>query len=647
MGTLVRQPRIVVGIAGQICSGKSTVAEYLTQVVDGLINVSLSDLVHDLRRERRGEERRIAALRTANSTRKQRGGSHFAVAAMDKLDQGEHEAGLLTGIYCMDEVEFLRSHPRAVLVGIVSDSDDERFHRLRQRLSSRLDALSRQEFDEISRMENEGTHGSLANVGSVLNVADRIIVNNGAIADLLDQVDEFAREYFNDFRISPTRTILRTGSSEEVAMHALRDLQTRHVILKEVIEPYYLQSEKTPMEAAMAPLTASRHSVAQISNQLSTRLLDVLLAENRYEALLEFRAIQPGTSDDELALLLNDSQFGELHMRVHDVLESSASRIHEDVVKLVAQHRADDRAQFERADGHPMARLRQEGVRVLVLPAHITVLKDLQRQAASGPVPLTEYIKNERILSVDRFDGAKVSHVIHDFMDHAWLFDLLEEKGVLADHQRLFNGVGNPHLTDVFKREGEIVASIGFGVRLWAAQQVGFTPLYRLDDICGVFDRRFVAGDPMEQPALDSYRHVKRLAQNPSLRESQSLEFVFSNYMVELDEQRRKHGRIWFDDGRATEKKELDPWGVEFLSYFVAAHRVIFDSKSKHRDALLRTHILVEEFLMSDMAAQGRALHLRLADLRNPVTRNPSIPAERVAWMARNYGFSAYKPTVN
>jgi hypothetical protein len=642
----VTEPGLVIGIAGQICSGKSSVARFL-ETAYGFARVSLSDLVHDLHRERRGEEKRVTALKTANFTRAKRGGSHFVTAGIDRLRQIGGGVGVLTGIYCMDEVVALKSHPNSVLIGVVCESDDERFARLYRRLAGRLDAISRADFDQLVILENEGGENHLADVASVLDASDWIIRNEGSREDLVAQVVQFSTECLGAFARIATGTIQSAMSSGVVDMHRLRELQLRHVLLKEIVEPYFLQTDRPEMEAAMASFVASRHSVAQISNQLSSRLLDVFLIESASEAFAEYRGIQPGTADDELALLLNEAQFADLHKMVHDKIALSESKVHNEVVDLVAQHRADDKAQFDVTIRRSMSKLRQDGVRIWVLPTHVSSLRDYQRMAASGPIPLTEHIKNQRILSVDRFDGAKVSHVIHDFVDHAWLFDLLEEKRVLADHRRLIGGIGDPHLTDVFKREGEVVASIGFGVRLWAAQQVGFIPMYRLSDIYEVLDKRFIAGDVCEPAALESYKHLKRLVKNPHLRESQSLEFVFSNYMVELDEQRRKHGRIWFNDGTSIERQELDPWGVEFLSYFIAAHRVIVDSKSKHRDALLRTHIMVEEYLMSESAIQGEALRLLLADLRSPVTSDPNIPWERVTWMARNYGFSALKPTVN
>ena len=137
------------------------------------------------------------------------------------------------------------------------------------------------------------------------------------------------------------------------------------------------------------------------------------------------------------------------------------------------------------------------------------------------------------------------------------------------------------------------------------------------------------------------------LAKSPTLRESQSLAFVFSNYLVELDEQRRKHGTIKFRNRDMEILGELDSWSPDFLCYFIETHRLLLDSKSKHRDSLLRAHIILEQHLCSeDATREGNLLRIDADDLDKVDFSHVTLPADRVLWMSRNYGFTAIRDRV-
>jgi hypothetical protein len=232
-------------------------------------------------------------------------------------------------------------------------------------------------------------------------------------------------------------------------------------------------------------------------------------------------------------------------------------------------------------------------------------------------------------------------------IDHVWLFSLLKEKKIFSKYKELFDSINEPHNYDIFQREGESVASIGFGVRLWANSKLGFASNISIQDILEHFhsciDKQF------ELRHLTAFQEVVRLSKNPLSRESQSLCFVFSNYLVELDEQRRKHGEI---NRQNIETREiigpLDPWDLDYLSFFVETHKALLQSKNRHRDNLLRAHILLEQFLCSPATVKGTPeLTIFPTKLLETHLDQVSIPHERVRWMAKHFGFTALRdPTI-
>ena len=192
----------------------------------------------------------------------------------------------------------------------------------------------------------------------------------------------------------------------------------------------------------------------------------------------------------------------------------------------------------------------------------------------------------------------KASLAIHDALDHVWLFHLADLAGLFDKFRALWAGIGDPRRTDLFKREGEAVASIGFGTRYWANIDAGFVPLRFAEQIERHMDALFDLGG-LEGRHLDAWRISRELARDPISREAQSLGFVFSNYLVELDEQRRKHGTIKYRDPATGEVLgELNPWSADYLSFFIEGHHLLNDSKHKHRYTTFRVNHAVEEFFV-------------------------------------------------
>lgn len=636
---------IVVGVAGEICSGKDFLGEFLDSSY-GFAHVSLTDLVSEGREMSGLEETRVNQRKYADAMRRQSTGDYFVVKALERA-VGNHLI-VLTGIYCIAEARAILRQSNGVLVGVECADATERFRRLQSRFDGFKDALTEEEFVDNGRNESFGADESTPNVRAVLDMAHLVVRNDSGLEEFELAIDRMMAMLLPGVKKLPERrpltVALHTGISRLIG--EIRELQIRHRALEFVTSRHILK-DLDPVERALSPLIQPMHAAHQVSNQFGQKIIVAYLNPDAEVALAEFRRIEARTLDEEMVSLVNDSQFRAMHSDLHEHLAENAASLHGEIVALLRAHQEGDKAQFNPVVKRNLETVRLQGVEAYLPPEHRDALRSAQLSAGDGQIPVTELIKNERVLNVSNFSGSKISLAIHDFMDHLWLFDLLERSGLLSVHRELLDSVGDPHLFDIFKREGEMVASIGFGVRLWGAQQVGFVPNHGIDDIHAAMATHFDSGHLTSESSLDTYRHLRDLRRRPTSRESQSLAFVFSNYLVELDEQRRKHGRIWRRE-RSTKKKtgELDPWGAEFLSFFIDVHRELASSHNKHRDNLLRTHILVEQFLASEQALDGRPLTLKLEHLGAEEFSNIRIPPDRISWMSRNYGFSAVRENV-
>lgn len=177
----------------------------------------------------------------------------------------------------------------------------------------------------------------------------------------------------------------------------------------------------------------------------------------------------------------------------------------------------------------------------------------------------------------------------------------------------------------------------------------GFRPLLDTEYLLKQMDQMFDSGK-LDERHLAAYKILRKLGQQPFSREAQSLGFVYSNYVTELQEQRRKHGKIKQRDPRSNRVTgELDPASPDYLSFFVELHHELLSSTNKHRNDLLRTHILLEEWLCA--VADGGIdpsyqLIVKAQELRQMDFSKTTLPPSRINWMARNYGFSAVRDAI-
>lgn len=291
----------------------------------------------------------------------------------------------------------------------------------------------------------------------------------------------------------------------------------------------------------------------------------------------------------------------------------------------------------------------KNGVRISIDPSGLEDIRAAHAMADRGILPIIEIVKNKEVLGVNGFMSSKIALAIHDAIDHTMGFQIAARTGLLSKYANMFESIGNPQHTDIFKREGEVLASIGFGVRYWANLEHGFVPLISAKDLLVKMDALFDKGQ-LSDRHMEAFKLLRSLVHNDSSREAQSLGFVFSNYIVELDEQRRKYGKIKQKD-LVTKRVvgELDPLSADYLSFFIEMHHQLLNSHNKHRDNLLRYHILLEEYLCaigSGKLDPAEELIIRVQDMKDIDFSQTKLPPGRIQWMTRNYGFSAIRDAI-
>ncbi len=388
---------------------------------------------------------------------------------------------------------------------------------------------------------------------------------------------------------------------------------------------------------SIAPLQGAVHYIERFNNQFFDRLFTALDQVTFDLFLKDFRNLVPSTYSEELFSFLNDDELKELYVGVKQHLHQSYKAIVSSVHERLGSQGAitlNDNIQFSgKVTKRSLANLRQSSIEVKAEDAAKLIPK-----AESDIRPISELNKNEKIFNINGFAHSKLSLIIHDLVDHFWFFETLEFCRIFDKYDTLFQGLGSPQKCDIFKREGELVASIAFGIRLFNTLEQGFRPKYLFDDIRSRIVEHFKNYYGHKHKVSDALRII--LQTDPQSRNAQSLSFVFSNLTSELEEQKRKHGYIWF---KVNENRciEFDPFSEMYLSFFIEAHHELTLPKNKHRNFLFGAQLIVEDWLVRVARGETVALKINFDTVRNFEYPKVDINPETILWIKDNYGYLA------
>lgn len=435
---------------------------------------------------------------------------------------------------------------------------------------------------------------------------------------------------------------------EEVLDSEIRSHTTK--LLRSYFTPVASNRERYVLDEVDTELPRPQH----IGSQFSRKLQVAFLSPECVNGLGLFHAINGDTDDQKKILESTDEQFEDVWHRIHNFFERKQSSIEEVVNARFAtdsNNGHENRSAFKNNDtyqfkGRETARslsaVLTNGLEISVDPQGIAILRQAENERDSQEIPIIELVKNWPILSISGFAGSKISLAAHDAIDHVWTFDLAQNSGLLSKYEQLFKSIGEPHRTDIFKREGEILASISFGERYWERQE-GFVPLIETD---------FIKSHLVE---LDKKGHLRKIHERavkivdslqPGTEDYERLGFVFSNYLVTLHEQRRRYGQIKQRNPETGNfSGELSPLSADFLCFLIELNHEISSSTSERDSAITDIHTTLEEYLQSivrNKSRQSKSLILQPSVPRKAV----KLSSDNTSWLMRNPRFSTIKERI-
>jgi dephospho-CoA kinase len=173
----------VIGTVGMPGSGKSVISQILQEKLNSLY-IIMGDVIREEVMKEGLEPTSDNVQMTMITIRKREGNDIVAKRCIEKVKENEekYEWAIIEGLRGLEELSTFRKHLSSFLLVAIHSSPYTRFNRLKQRGRSD-DPNSREMFDKRDQTELK------VGIGSVIALADHILVNEGSKEDLVSQID--------------------------------------------------------------------------------------------------------------------------------------------------------------------------------------------------------------------------------------------------------------------------------------------------------------------------------------------------------------------------------------------------------------------------------------------------------------------------
>lgn len=174
---------MIIGLTGENCAGKGTVAEYLKS--KGFLYRSLSDVLREELKAEGKELTRENLIEKGNSLRSEHGPAALAKKTVERLEPGKDY--IIDSIRNAAEAQEIKSLPNSTLVYVCAPPET-RFERMKAR-GRENDPQSFEEFQVLEAREMRNEDKSKQSLVEAFVLADSKIENDGTIEELHKKID--------------------------------------------------------------------------------------------------------------------------------------------------------------------------------------------------------------------------------------------------------------------------------------------------------------------------------------------------------------------------------------------------------------------------------------------------------------------------
>ena len=186
----------IIGVVGQIASGKGILVKYLIEKL-GFISYSLSSAVHrEIEKKGIKKYTRQMLQDMGDELRREFGDEVLAQRIIKAINEKKKDKIVIEGIRNPGEIEFLRNNSNFILIGVKANRE-LRFKRLLFR-GKEWDPKSYEDFLKVDRRDlGVGQQKSGQQVGKCLAYCDYVLTNNKNIKDFEKKIKKLNNMYLS------------------------------------------------------------------------------------------------------------------------------------------------------------------------------------------------------------------------------------------------------------------------------------------------------------------------------------------------------------------------------------------------------------------------------------------------------------------
>lgn len=186
---------MIIGLTGENCAGKSTVAECLMK--KGFYYYSLSDVIREEVKAEGKPITRSNLIEKGNNLRERHGPGVLGRKIAEKMQDDKNY--VVDSIRNPAEVEELRKSGRFFLLYVTAPAKT-RFERIRARRREE-DPQTFEAFLEIEKLEMDNADKTKQNLKGTFALADKALTNDGSMRELQDGIDAVLSELSDEFKL--------------------------------------------------------------------------------------------------------------------------------------------------------------------------------------------------------------------------------------------------------------------------------------------------------------------------------------------------------------------------------------------------------------------------------------------------------------
>jgi dephospho-CoA kinase len=173
--------KTLVVLTGPMAAGKGTLEKWAE--ARSIPFVSMSELIEEQAGQPKEEIGREGMQDFANAQRRAHGPDVYARKAAEHLDTNEGSLAIIDGMRNIHECEYFHAHYRTIVIGIVPESPDQEFEKVKER-GRPGDPQTKEQFEQVRQRElGHGESEEGQQVAACLDVADAVIVHAGGEGD--------------------------------------------------------------------------------------------------------------------------------------------------------------------------------------------------------------------------------------------------------------------------------------------------------------------------------------------------------------------------------------------------------------------------------------------------------------------------------